>query len=194
MNADFDYLFKISFLGDSGVGKSSLIYRYSDGTFIDSFISTIGIDFKIKKIETNGKIFKLQLWDLTGNERFRLIPRSFYRGAHGIMLLYDVTNQDSFDNLKNWIQSIQEKAPENVNIILVGTKIDLVSKKVIDTETGKNFAEQLGFSFFEISSKENINVDEAFHHFVHQIYQRVNQDPQNNLNLIENQKKENSCF
>ncbi|KAJ5070770.1 ras-related protein rabd2a-like [Anaeramoeba ignava] len=175
---DYDYLFKILLLGDTGVGKSCLILRYTDGTYTDAFISTIGIDFKIKRFELNEKQFKLQIWDPSGSERFRTITRGYYRGAHGIILIYDVTNQNSFDNLKTWIKEIQEKASDDVNVMLIGTKSDLVSQRVIDTETGKKLAEQLGYSFFETSSKENINIDEAFESLTNQIYQRIKQIPQ----------------
>ncbi|KAJ5070772.1 small rab-related gtpase [Anaeramoeba ignava] len=175
---EYDYLFKIILVGDSGAGKSCLLIRYSDGKFSDSYVSTIGVDFRIKPIELNGKIFKLQIWDFAGTERFSMYTRNYFRGAHGIMILYDIANQNSFDNLKFWIQEIQEKAGDEVNIILIGTKSDLVSKRVIDTETGKKLAEQLGYSFFETSSKENININEAFESLTNQIYQRVKQIPQ----------------
>ncbi|KAJ5070771.1 gtp-binding protein yptm2 [Anaeramoeba ignava] len=175
---NYDYLFKIILLSERGMGKSCLLLRYTDGTYSDSYISTIGVDFKIKGFELNGKKFKLQIWEPAGSERFLTLTRSYYRGAHGIIILYDTTNQESFDDLKKWIKEIQEKGPDDANIMIMGTKIDLVSQKVIDTETGKNFAEQLGYSFFETSSKENINIDEAFELLTNQIYQRVKQIPQ----------------
>ncbi|KAJ5070768.1 ras-related protein rabd2a-like [Anaeramoeba ignava] len=175
---EYDYLYKILLVGDSGAGKSCLVLRYCDETYTDSYISTIGVDFKTRTFELNGDTIKLQIWDTAGAERFRTIISSYYRGANGIMLIYDVTDQDSFDNIKTWIKDIQEKAPDDANIMLIGTKIDLVSKRVVDTETGKKLAEQLGYSFFETSSKENINVDEAFESLGNQIYQRVKQIPQ----------------
>ncbi|KAJ5070761.1 small gtp binding protein rab8 [Anaeramoeba ignava] len=157
MNQDHDYRIKILLIGDYGVGKSSFTERYFDERFEEPYISTIGIDF----------------WDPSGSERYRQITRSYYRGTHGIMILYDVTNQDSFDNIKNWMKQIQEYAPDTVNIMLIGTKSDLISKKVIDTETGEKFAEQLGYPFFETSSKENINVNEAFETFFKQVGTRA---------------------
>ncbi|KAJ5070773.1 small rab-related gtpase [Anaeramoeba ignava] len=136
---EYDYLFKIVLVGDTGVGKTSLLSRYTDGKFSDSYVSTIGVDFRTKTIGLDGKNMKLQIWDLAGSERFINVTRVYYRGASGVILLYDIANQNSFDNLKFWIQEIQEKAEDEVNIILVGTKSDLVSKRVIDTETGKVF-------------------------------------------------------
>ncbi|KAJ5070763.1 ras-related protein rab-1a [Anaeramoeba ignava] len=201
MNSNYDYRINIVLIGDSGVGKTSLLIRYFDGTFTEPYNTTIGVEFKIKTIEMNEKIYKFLVWDTAGAERFRAVTRSYYRGAHGIMVIYDVTNQDSFDNLKIWIQQIQAFANDNVNIMLIGAKSDLVSKKVIDTETGEKFAEQLGIPFFETSSKENINVNEAFETFFKQVGTRAVQtnDPniknQNkNQNQNQNQNKTNCCF
>ncbi|KAJ5070769.1 gtp-binding protein yptm2 [Anaeramoeba ignava] len=184
---DYDYKINILLVGDYRVGKSSLSLRYFEDKFQDSYISTIGVDFKLKTIEMNEKIFKFLVWDYQPAERFWEMPSNYYRGAHGIMILYDTTNQQSFDNIKKWIKQIQNYAKNDVNIILIGTKIDLVSQKVIDTETGKKLAEQLGYSFFETSSKENINVNEAFETFFKQTGTRVVQTNSNqNSNTISN--------
>ncbi|KAJ5070767.1 gtp-binding protein ypt1 [Anaeramoeba ignava] len=193
---DYDYLYKIFLVGDSGVGKSCLILRYCDETYTDSYISTIGVDFKIRTTELNGKTFKLQIWDFHSSERYRPVPHYYYKGSHGILLFYDITDQQSFDNLKIWIKEIQDKADDGVNIMLIGAKSDLVSKRVIDTETGEKLAEQLGYSFFEISSKENINVDEAFESLINQIYQRVSKTTQQNSNKKSNsnQKRKKGCL
>uniref|UniRef100_M3ZEL7 small monomeric GTPase n=1 Tax=Xiphophorus maculatus TaxID=8083 RepID=M3ZEL7_XIPMA len=108
MAKTYDYLFKLLLIGDSGVGKTCVLFRFSEDAFNSTFISTIGIDFKIRTIELDGKKIKLQIWDTAGQERFRTITTAYYRGAMGIMLVYDITNEKSFDNIKNWIRNIEE--------------------------------------------------------------------------------------
>ncbi|XP_013392768.1 ras-related protein ORAB-1 [Lingula anatina] len=162
MNPEYDYLFKLLLIGDSGVGKSCLLLRFADDTYTESYISTIGVDFKIRTIELDGKTIKLQIWDTAGQERFRTITSSYYRGAHGIIIVYDVTDQDSFNNVKQWLQEIDRYASENVNKLLVGNKCDLTTKKVVDYTTAKEFADQLGIPFLETSAKNATNVEQAF--------------------------------
>ncbi|KAG2276554.1 hypothetical protein Bca52824_059109 [Brassica carinata] len=157
-----DYLFKLLLIGDSGVGKSCLLLRFADDSYLDSYISTIGVDFKIRTVEQDGKTIKLQIWDTAGQERFRTITSSYYRGAHGIIVTYDVTDQESFNNVKQWLNEIDRYASENVNKLLVGNKNDLTSQKVVSTETAQAFADELGIPFLETSAKNATNVEEAF--------------------------------
>ncbi|CAN8009475.1 ras-related protein Rab-1A [Ixodes scapularis] len=162
MNPEYDYLFKLLLIGDSGVGKSCLLLRFADDTYTESYISTIGVDFKIRTIELEGKTIKLQIWDTAGQERFRTITSSYYRGAHGIIVAYDVTDQESFNNVKQWLQEIDRYACENVNKLLVGNKSDLTTKKVVDYTTAKEFADHLNIPFLETSAKNATNVEQAF--------------------------------
>jgi len=173
MNPEHDYLFKLLLIGDSGVGKSCLLLRFADDTYTESYISTIGVDFKIRTIELDGKTIKLQIWDTAGQERFRTITSSYYRGAHGIIVVYDVTDQESFNNVKQWLQEIDRYACENVNKLLVGNKCDLTNKKVVDYTSAKEYADQLGIPFLETSAKNATNVEQAFMTMAAEIKNRV---------------------
>lgn len=173
MNPEYDYLFKLLLIGDSGVGKSCLLLRFADDTYTESYISTIGVDFKIRTIELDGKTIKLQIWDTAGQERFRTITSSYYRGAHGIIIVYDVTDADSFKNVRQWLQEIDRYAGDSVNRLLVGNKSDLVAKKVVDFTTAKEFADQLNIPFLETSAKNATNVEQAFLTMASEIKKRM---------------------
>ncbi|KAG6874164.1 GTPase Ypt2 [Termitomyces sp. Mi166 len=163
----YDFLIKwISFL--KGVGKSCLLLRFCDDAWTPSFITTIGIDFKIRTIELDGKRIKLQIsltivqWDTAGQERFRTITTAYYRGAMGILLVYDVTSENSFNNIRTWHANIEQHASEGVNKILIGNKSDWTDKKVVTEEQGRELAAELGIKFMETSAKANDGVEEAF--------------------------------
>ncbi|KAK6295734.1 hypothetical protein J4Q44_G00334470 [Coregonus suidteri] len=181
MNHEYDYLFKLLLIGDSGVGKSCLLLRFADDTYTESYISTIGVDFKIRTIEMDGKTVKLQIWDTAGQERFRTITSSYYRGAHGIIIVYDVTDQESFNNVKQWLEEIDRYACENVSKLLVGNKCDLVSKKVVDYATGQEFALSLKIPFLETSAKNADNVEKSFLTMASEIQKRVGSDGVQNV-------------
>uniref|UniRef100_A0AC35TGN1 Ras-related protein Rab-10 n=1 Tax=Rhabditophanes sp. KR3021 TaxID=114890 RepID=A0AC35TGN1_9BILA len=159
----YDLLFKLLLIGDSGVGKTCILYRFSDDAFNTHFISTIGIDFKIKTIELQNKKVKLQIWDTAGQERFHTITTSYYRGAMGIMLVYDITNAKSFDNIAKWLRNIDEHASEDVVVMLLGTKSDMSERRVISRERGEQLAIDHNIKFMETSAKANINIDKAFY-------------------------------
>jgi Ras-related protein Rab-8A len=172
--ADYDYLVKLLLIGDSGVGKSCLLLRFSDDSFTTSFITTIGIDFKIRTIELDGKRIKLQIWDTAGQERFRTITTAYYRGAMGILLVYDVTDESSFNNIRNWMRNIEQHAADNVNKILVGNKADMdESKRAVPTAKGQALADEYGVNFFETSAKTNLNVENVFFTIAREIKQRL---------------------
>jgi len=193
--SDFDYLFKLLLIGDSGVGKSCLLLRFADNTYTDSYISTIGVDFKIRTLDIDGKTVKLQIWDTAGQERFRTITSSYYRGAHGIIVVYDVTDKVSFNNVKQWLGEIDRYACQSVNKLLVGNKADLVEKKVVEYNEAKEFADSLGISFLETSAKSAHNVEEAFLTMTRQIKERVSRShegptkPNGSVNISTNSKK-----
>ncbi|ANB14851.1 Rab family GTPase YPT1 [Sugiyamaella lignohabitans] len=169
----YDYLFKLLLIGDSGVGKSCLLLRFADNSYTESYISTIGVDFKIRTIDLDGKTVKLQIWDTAGQERFRTITSSYYRGAHGIIVVYDVTDQDSFNNVKQWFQEIDRYATEGVNKLLVGNKSDIADKKVVEYSVAKEFADSMNIPFLETSAKDSTNVEQAFLTMARQIKERM---------------------
>jgi len=172
MQAEYDYLFKLLLIGDSGVGKSCLLLRFADDTYTESYISTIGVDFKIRTIDLDGKTIKLQIWDTAGQERFRTITSSYYRGAHGIIVVYDTTDLESFNNVKQWLHEIDRYASDNVNKLLVGNKSDLTSKRAVSFDQAKEFADSLGIEFIETSAKNSTNVEKAFMMMASQIKAR----------------------
>ncbi|XP_038640261.1 ras-related protein Rab-8B-like isoform X1 [Scyliorhinus canicula] len=161
MARGYDHLFKLLLIGDSGVGKTCLLFRFCDDAFTTTFISTIGIDFKIKTVEFDGKKIKLQIWDTAGHERFRTITSAYYRGAMGIMLVYDITQAKSFDNVKNWIRDIEEHASTDVERMILGNKCDVNEKRQVPKEQGEKLAIDYGIKFLETSAKSSINVEEV---------------------------------
>jgi len=171
--AEHDFFFKILLIGDSGVGKSCLLLRFADNSWTETHISTIGVDFKIKTLEIDGKTVKLQIWDTAGQERFRTITSSYYRGAQGIILVYDCTDRESFNNVKQWMGEIDRYACENVNKLLVANKCDLVDQRQVDTQTGKEFADAYEIPFIETSAKTSFNVDKCFIQMATSIKNRV---------------------
>ncbi|AYV75810.1 MAG: GTP-binding protein ypt1 [Terrestrivirus sp.] len=164
MNQDYDYLIKAVVIGDSGVGKSCLIMRYCDACYTDSYISTIGVDFKIRSFEFDGKTVKFQVWDTAGQERFRTITTSYYRGAHCIMFVFDITNRETFDNIKRiWYDEVKRIiGDKEISTILIGTKSDLEVKRAVSFTEATELAKNHGMKYIETSAKVEKNVDEAF--------------------------------
>ncbi|CAH3042976.1 unnamed protein product [Porites lobata] len=155
-------MFKVLLLGDAGVGKTSLMWRFSEDVFNKTYISTIGIDFKLRTIEVEGKRVRLQIWDTAGQERFHAISVSYYRSAIGIMLVYDITSRRSFENIAKWLRNIDEHAKEDVIKLLVGNKCDLRGPRAVKREEGEQLATEYDMSFFETSAKENESIEDAF--------------------------------
>lgn len=156
-----------------GVGKTCLLLRYANESFSPTFITTIGIDFKIKNIILDGKRIKLQIWDTAGQERFRTITTSYFRGAQGILLVYDVTERQTFLSIRNWVQQIQMHADVNVNKILIGNKADLKENRVVSTEEGEALAKEFNIKFFETSARQDLNVDTAFERIATDVKDRL---------------------
>ena len=162
LEQQYDFLFKILLVGNSSVGKSSLFLRFVDDVWNDVFVPTIGVDFKIKTLKINEQNVKLQIWDTAGQERFRTIISSYYKGAQGILLVFDLTEKESFESLNNWLIEIEKNANKNVIKILIGNKNDLEDKRVVSYNEAKDFADSNGLKYVETSAKLNNNVTEAF--------------------------------
>ena len=162
-----ELLYKILLLGDSSVGKTCFLMRYSDNTFQEIHMSTIGLDYKLKNVQLDdGNIVKIQIWDTAGQDRFRSITKNYYKGAHGIILIYDITSRKTYENIKNWVTQIKEEVSDKVNIILVGNKIDDEKNRKVSTEEGEKLAKEIGFDFYETSAKTGINIDSTFNDLV----------------------------
>lgn len=159
---NFDYMFKILIIGNSSVGKTSFLVRYAEDSFTSAFVSTVGIDFKVKTVFRQEKRVKLQIWDTAGQERYRTITTAYYRGALGFILMYDITNEDSFNAVRDWVTQIKTYSWDNAQVVLVGNKSDLGVERQVTTERGRALADTLGLKFFETSAKDNVNVKAVF--------------------------------
>jgi Ras-related protein Rab-1A len=149
-------------IGDSGVGKSALMMRFADDSFKGSFMSTVGIDFKMKTIQIDGKRVKIQIWDTAGQERFRTITKTYYRGAHGYVLVYDITSAESFEHVKYWLGEIKKNGNEDVHKVIVGNKADLEDQRMVKFDEGKAFSDEKNIPFLETSAKDGLNVQDLF--------------------------------
>ena len=149
-------------MGDSGVGKSCIILRYIEDTFSTNLMNSIGVDFKLKNIEIDSKKIKLQIWDTAGQERFRTITTSYYKGAHAIVIVFDITDKDSFEHVKVWMQDIDKFAKQGVMRILVGNKCDLEHQRAVTKDQGNEMALKYGIKYIETSAKDTINIEELF--------------------------------
>ena len=157
-----DHNFKFVVIGDTGAGKSSVLLRFADNAFQDSYMATVAVDFRHRTVTINGESCKLQIWDTSGQERYRTITSAYYRGADAIVMVYDVTNQESIRHINDWMAEVNRYAAPDTCKLLIGNKCDLESQRVVPTATAKSFAEELNIPFIETSAKEGVNVDKAF--------------------------------
>ncbi|KAL0300650.1 UNVERIFIED_CONTAM: Ras-related protein RABA1d [Sesamum calycinum] len=170
---DYDYLFKLVLIGDSGVGKSNLLSRFTRNEFSLESKSTIGVEFATRSLPVDGKVIKAQIWDTAGQERYRAITSAYYRGAVGALLVYDVTRHSTFENVERWLRELRDHTDPNIVVMLIGNKSDLRHLVAVSTEDGKSFAERESLYFMETSALESINVDNAFSEVLTQIYRNV---------------------
>ena len=162
--SNYQYIFKLILIGDSGVGKSCILQRYMKNTFEESYKCTIGVDFLMKSIIINGQTVKLQLWDTAGQEKYKSMVSSYYRGANVALIVFDLTNRKSFDNLPLWIENFYKNGPEQKNIILIGNKNDLADQRQVSQEEAEAFSETNNMMYFETSAKEGNNIDYVFNY------------------------------
>jgi len=181
LRRDYDHLFKLVLIGDSGVGKSCLLLRFADDQFTESYITTIGVDFRFKTISVSGKTVKLQIWDTAGQERFRTITSAYYRGADGIVIVYDCCDRDSFNNVQSWVEEVNKYANANTSMVLVANKSDASSdERKVSAEEGLQKARQLNMAFLETSAKTGDGVEEAFNLMSTELIKVRVQEQQNN--------------
>ncbi|XP_010540022.1 PREDICTED: ras-related protein RABA6a-like [Tarenaya hassleriana] len=170
-----DYLFKAVLIGDSAVGKSNLLSRFSRDEFRFDSKPTIGVEFAYRNVRLHDKIIKAQIWDTAGQERFRAITSSYYRGALGALLVYDITRRTTFDNVKKWLSELRGFSSPDTVVVLLGNKSDLRSSREVEESDGKSLAESEGLYFLETSALENLNVEEAFLTMIRRIHEIVSQ-------------------
>ncbi|XP_041356349.1 ras-related protein rab-11.1-like isoform X1 [Gigantopelta aegis] len=168
----YDYIWKIVLVGDSGVGKTNLLSRFTRNEFNAESKSTIGVEFATRNVTIKGRTIRAQIWDTAGQERYRAITSVYYRGAVGALVVFDITKQQSFQNLEKWLEEIREHADQEVCIMLVGNKADLRHLRAVTTEDGRMLAEKSNYSFIETSALEGVNVGEAFNNLIVDIFKR----------------------
>jgi len=170
---EYDYLFKVVLIGDSGSGKSNLLSRFTRSEFNLESKSTIGVEFATKSIQTDGKIIKAQIWDTAGQERYRAITSAYYRGAVGALLVYDISKRLSYDNVSRWLKELRDHADSNIVIMLVGNKKDLRHMRQVNTDEAKEFCKQHKLFFIETSALADSNVNIAFETILKEIYRLI---------------------
>lgn len=169
----YAYLFKYIIIGDTGVGKSCLLLQFTDKRFQPVHDLTIGVEFGARMVTIDNKQVKLQIWDTAGQESFRSITRSYYRGAAGALLVYDITRRDTFKHLSRWLDEARQHSQSNMTIMLIGNKSDLEHRRAVSTEEGKSFAEENGLIFMETSAKTAHNVEQAFINTAQKIHENI---------------------
>ena len=208
--ASYELLYKVIIIGDTGVGKSNILSRYVKDEFSSNSKSTVGVELGIKFLKIKNTKTKIQIWDTAGQERYRAITSSYFKGSNGCFIVYDITNEASFNNVENWYEQIQKETSKDIPILLVGNKCDLEDERKISIEKGKEKAQNLNCAFFETSALKKINIDKIFEELVNNIYEKtggnkndddinvelVKDDKAVNLNEVkngENEKKKGGC-
>jgi len=171
---EHDFLYKVVVIGDSGVGKSNLIDRYTKDSFREEMKTTIGVEFGHKTVKIDDKVIKAQIWDTAGQERFRALTRGYYRGALGALLVFSISSRQSFNNCETWLEELMAHADPGILVMLVGNKNDMETQREVPTNDAMAFAQKNKLSFVEASAKDNHGVTEAFEKLINEIYKQVN--------------------
>ena len=199
-----DYKIKIIVVGDSGVGKTNLINRFASDKFDTNSKATIGVEFVYKTLKINKEVIKVEVWDTAGQERYRAITSSYYKGAKGAIIVYDITNEDSFNNVESWMNEVTKKGKTDMQFLLVGNKKDLINDRKVTEQKGIDKAKELNMNLFEASALEKTNVNEAFNYLVKEIFLNIRKEKNINTNndekigqggiaLNTNKKKRKKC-
>ncbi|XP_016896524.1 ras-related protein Rab-15-like [Cynoglossus semilaevis] len=181
----YDVLFRLLLLGDSGVGKTCMLRRFTEGEFDPSHISTIGVDFKMKTLEIDGVRVRVQIWDTAGQERYQTITKQYYRRAQGIILVYDITNQQSFLHISKWASDVDECAPDKVQRMLIGNKCDEEPRRQVAKEQASKLAQNYKMDFFETSASSNVNISESFTRLTELVLQAYTKEADNLLSSLD---------
>ena len=183
MSINFNYLLKYVIIGDSGVGKSNILLKYTNGTFSDEFKATVGVEFGAKNIEIKKTIYRIQIWDTAGQENFRSIARAYYKNSVCACIVYDITNRNSFNSVQEWIDDCTKQTPKTILLLLIGNKNDLNDKREVQYEEGEEFAKKKNMIFLETSAKTGNNINTIFEKSVEQIDKNI----KNNKYDLENE-------
>ena len=204
---NYEQLYKIIIIGDSGVGKSNILGRYLHNEFKHDTKSTVGVEFGSKQLKVDGVNIKLQIWDTAGEERYRAITSAYYKGSKGCFIVYDITSEISFENVEKWYEEIRKSAEKEISVILVGNKCDLENERKVSIELGQSKAKNLNCPFFETSALNNTNIVTAFQSISENIYNRCKNEknleddddyeivPKDDkkIDINTNKKKETKC-
>jgi small GTP-binding protein len=195
-NGNYNDSYKVILIGDSGVGKSSIVYRFTENIFVDSYITTIGVDFKIKTLVYNGEQIRLKLWDTAGQERFRTITNTYYRGSDGYIIVYDISQRESFKNLDYWLEQVDNYGSKNSSKIIIGNKLDTTYyKREVSIEEAYKYCNNKNIPYIEVSVKNDFQIKNIFIKLIDDIKEKkkeILQNKNDNCN-INNLKKEKNC-
>ena len=169
----YDLLYKVILIGDTCVGKSNILTRYIHNEFSTNTKSTVGVELGIKFLKIKNAKAKIQIWDTAGQERYQSITSSYFKGSDGCFIVYDITNETSFNNIEKWYEKIHDETNKNISIVIVGNKCDLENERKVPTEKAKEKAQNLKCAFFETSALKNINIEQIFEQLVNNIFERT---------------------